>query len=141
MPPASKFASTGTLFAAQATIIAKQMTMAPPSEDELKAIADDLEANPGKARAMIHSYIMSDSHFLPNVPPAVGSSWMKCAHAAIQSAYGFNPTVKGGSHQRINKAFNIPKNEFMAVHKCPTIWLSPSGSGAPGGLRAAGQRV
>jgi hypothetical protein len=35
----------------------KQMTMAPPSEDELKAIANDLEANPGKARAMIHSYM------------------------------------------------------------------------------------
>jgi hypothetical protein len=50
MPPASKFASSGTLFAAQATIIAKQMTMALPSEDELKAIADDLEAKPTLAR-------------------------------------------------------------------------------------------
>jgi hypothetical protein len=35
---------------------------------------------------------------------------------------GFNPTVKGGSHQRISKAFNIPKNELVAVHKCPTSY-------------------
>jgi hypothetical protein len=32
-----------------------------PSEDELKAIANDLEANHGKARAMIDSYIMCDA--------------------------------------------------------------------------------
>jgi plastocyanin domain-containing protein len=42
--------------------------------------------------------------------------------ATIQLAHGFNPTVKGGSHQRINKAFNIPKNKFVAVHKCPTSY-------------------
>jgi hypothetical protein len=89
---AGKFASTGSMLPGSLLPPArrsplpssqKQMTMAPPSEDELKAVADDLEANPGKARAMIHSYIMSDA--FSNVPPAVGSSWMKCAAACCHS--------------------------------------------------------